>query len=48
MSILTTYRALRAVALNEFADLVISAQILALPTGDPLKLRLGVVLADTV
>lgn len=43
MPILDTYNALAAIALNEFADVVVNAQILALPTGDPLKLRLDIV-----
>jgi hypothetical protein len=43
MPILTTYRALRTIALNEFADVVVNAQIVSLPTGDPLKLRLDIV-----
>ena len=44
MPILTTYRALRAIALNEFADVVVNARIVvSLPTGDPLKLRLNIV-----
>jgi len=43
MPISTIYRALRTISLNEFADLVISARIVSLPTGDPLKLRLDIV-----
>jgi len=42
MPILTIYEALRAVALSEFADIVVSARIISLPTGDPLKLRLDI------
>ncbi len=42
MAILTTYKALETVALNEFADVVVNAQIVSLPTGDPLKLRLDI------
>jgi hypothetical protein len=42
MPISATYRALRTVALTEFADVIVSARIVALPTGDPLKLRLDV------
>ena len=42
MPISATYRALRAIALAEFADVIVSARIVALPTGDPLKLRLDV------
>jgi hypothetical protein len=40
---LAIYRALRTIALNEFAEVVVSAQILSLSTGDPLKLRLDLV-----
>lgn len=43
MPILAIYRALRTIALSEFADVVVSAQIVSLPTGDPLKLRLDIV-----
>ena len=43
MPISATYRALRVIALTEFADVIVSARIVALPTGDPLKLRLDVV-----
>lgn len=43
MPISTIYRALRTIALNEFADVVISAQVISLPTGDPRKLRLNLV-----
>ena len=43
MAILTIYRALKTIALNEFADIVVSARIMSLPTGDPLKLRLDIV-----
>lgn len=42
MAILTTYEALKTIALNEFADVVVSAQIISLPTGDPLKLRFDI------
>ena len=42
MPILTIYEVLRAVALSEFADIVVSARIVSLPTGDPLKLRLDI------
>ena len=42
MTILTTYEALRTIALSEFADVVVNAQIVTLPTGDPLKLRLDI------
>jgi hypothetical protein len=42
MTILTTYEALKTIALNEFADVVVNAQIVTLPTGDPLKLRLDI------
>ncbi len=43
MPILDTYNTLATIALDEFADMVVSAQVLALPTGDPLKLRLDIV-----
>ena len=43
MTISTTYGALKTIALNEFGDVVVSAQIMSLPTGDPLKLRLDIV-----
>jgi hypothetical protein len=43
MPILAIYRALRTISLNEFADVVVSAQIVSLPAGDPLKLRLDIV-----
>jgi hypothetical protein len=43
MPILATYRALGMIALNEFADVVVHARIISLPTGDPLKLRLDIV-----
>jgi len=37
MPILPTYKALKQIALHEFADIIVSAQIIVLPTGDPLK-----------
>lgn len=43
MHILTIYRALRTIALDEFADVVVNARIVSLPMGDPLKLRLDIV-----
>ena len=43
MPISIVYRALQGIALREFADIVIHAHILSLPTGDPLKLRLDIV-----
>jgi hypothetical protein len=43
MTISTTYAALKTIALNEFGDVVTSAQVMSLPTGDPLKLRLDIV-----
>jgi hypothetical protein len=43
MPISEIYRALRTIALTEFADVVVSARTVALPTGDPLKLRIDVV-----
>ncbi len=42
MPILSIYRAQRTIALHEFADVVVTAQILFAPTGDPLKLRLDI------
>jgi hypothetical protein len=43
MTISTIYEVLKTIALDEFGDVVISAQIMSLPTGDPLKLRLDIV-----
>ena len=43
MSNWNIYNALGRIALTEFSDVVVSATVLALPTGDPLKLRLDVV-----
>lgn len=43
MPILPTYRALKTIALSEFADVIVDAQIMSLPTGDPLKLRFDIV-----
>ena len=42
MPILTTYEALKTIVLNEFADVVVNAQIMSLPTGDPLRLRFDI------
>ena len=42
MPISETYGALAAIALSEFGDVVVDAQIFSLPTGDPLKLRLDI------
>lgn len=42
MTISTTYAALKTIALSEFGEVVVSAQIMSLPTGDPLKLRLDI------
>ncbi len=42
MSILQIYEELEAIALAEFADVIVSSQIMTLPTSDPLKLRLDV------
>ena len=36
------YRSLGNIAQNEFTDVVVNAQIMSLPTGDPLKLRLDI------
>ncbi len=43
MSISTTYEMLRAITRREFGDVVVSAQVISLPTGMPLKLRLDIV-----
>jgi len=43
MSILKLYTTLQAIALTEFSSVLISAKLMVLPTGDPLKLRLDVV-----
>jgi hypothetical protein len=43
MPISTVYKALQQISLNEFSDIVVQAQVMTLPTGDPLKLRLDVV-----
>lgn len=43
MSILQIYEELEAIALADFADVIVSSQVMTLPTGDPLKLRLDVV-----
>lgn len=43
MPISQIYRDMKAIALSEFSDVVIGAQVLRLPTGDPLKLRLDIV-----
>ncbi len=43
MPISRIYRTIETIALSEFSDLAIGAQILRLPTGDPLKLRLDIV-----
>jgi hypothetical protein len=39
----TIYNALGRIALAEFDDIVVGVTVLALPTGDPLKLRLDIV-----
>ena len=43
MPILPTYKALKTIAVSEFADVIVDAQIMSLPTGDPLKLRFDIV-----
>jgi hypothetical protein len=43
MPISTVYRTLLPISLREFSDIVVHAQIISLPTGDPLKLRLDMV-----
>ncbi|MEW6405379.1 MAG: DUF6516 family protein [Chloroflexota bacterium] len=40
---LLIYNALKTIALSEFADYVVRAEIIMLPIGDPLKLRLSIV-----
>lgn len=40
MGIWQTYKALEQLALANFADIVVAAQVMLLPSGDPLKLRL--------
>ena len=42
MSISNIYSRLKTIAQNEFPDLLVNAQIMTLPTGDPLKLRLDI------
>jgi hypothetical protein len=42
MPILSRYKTLKTIALTEFSDVVNDAMILALPTGEPLKLRLEI------
>lgn len=42
MPISTRYTTLRLIALTEFPSAVVSANIIALSTGDPLKLRLDI------
>ena len=42
MPIWTVYRALQQIAQREFADIVLDAQVLTLPTGDAHKLRLDI------
>ena len=39
----TIYNALGRIALAEFGDIVVGVTVMALPTGDPLKLRLDIV-----
>lgn len=43
MPTLPTYEALQAISLHEFADVIVAAEVMSLPTGDPLKLRLDVI-----
>ena len=42
MPILIVYRSLKAIAQDEFSDVVVNAQIMTLSTGDPLKLHLDI------
>lgn len=39
----TIYKTLADIARREFGDVVVNTQMLTLPTGDPLKLRLDIV-----
>jgi hypothetical protein len=39
----TTYNALGRIALAEFDDIIVGVTVIALSTGDPLKLRLDIV-----
>ena len=43
MPISDTYKALRQIALHDHSDIVLQANILLLPTGDPHKLRIEIV-----
>ncbi len=43
MSISTIYETLETISQREFGDIVVSAQIVSLPTGMPLKLRFDIV-----
>ena len=43
MSISTIYNELRLIALNEFQDVVLRAEMLEFPSGDPHKVRLDIV-----
>jgi|SaaInl8_200m_RNA_FD_contig_31_1904666_length_457_multi_6_in_0_out_0_1 hypothetical protein len=40
MAVSMIYRTLRTIALSEFGDVVVSAEILRLPSGDPKKRRI--------
>jgi hypothetical protein len=42
MHISEVYRAMKAIALSEFGDVATGAEILRLPTGEPMKLRLDI------
>ena len=42
MTIWPIYKTLQIIAQREFADIVVSAEVLTLPTNDPLKLRLDI------
>lgn len=43
MAIFETYDALRRIAAVEFSDIILRADVLQLPSGDPLKLRLHLI-----
>ena len=37
------YKEMKVIALSEFSDVAMAAEVMRLPTGDPLKLRLDIV-----
>jgi hypothetical protein len=48
MPISTVYRALQQIALRDYSDIVLQANILLLQTGDPHKLRIDIVDGSTL